>query len=131
MSYRWVEHTAEVELHIEAPSERGVFEAALRALAELIDEGENGESVSRKVTVTAGDRAALLAAWLEELVYMAETEDLIAEEIERIEIESGRLSGSVRARRGRPRHLVKGVTYHRLAFEGSGERFTARVVLDV
>ncbi len=131
MSYRWVEHTAEVELHIEAPSERGVFEDALRALAELIGETGNGERVSREVTVAAGDRAALLTAWLEELVYMAETEDLIAEEIERIEIEGGRLSGSVRARRGRPRHLVKGVTYHRLAFEGSGERFTAQVVLDV
>ena len=31
--YRWVDHTAEVELEIEAASEREVLEAALRALA--------------------------------------------------------------------------------------------------
>jgi len=32
---------------------------------------------------------------------------------------------------GEPPPLVKAVTYHRLAFEPSGERYVARVVLDV
>jgi protein archease len=131
MSYRWVEHTAEVELHIEAASERGVFESALQALGELIDEQASEEHVHREVVVAAPDREALLAAWLEELVYMAETDDLVPEQVEDLELAEGRLRASVRAHRGRPRHLVKGVTYHRLTFEGSDGRFAAQVVLDV
>jgi protein archease len=131
MSYRWVEHTAEVELHIEAASERGIFESALQALAELIDEQCSGERVRREVAVGAPDRGALLAAWIEELVYIAETDDLVPEQLEDLELTDGHLRASVRAHRGRPRHLVKGVTYHRLAFEGADGRFAAQVVLDV
>ena len=36
MSYRWLEHTSELELHIDAATEEAVFEQALQALSELI-----------------------------------------------------------------------------------------------
>ena len=81
--------------------------------------------------VAADDRGALLAAWLDELVYLAETEDLVAEGVERMELTGQRLTARVRAYRGRPRHLVKGVTYHDLMFGPVGEGFSATVVLDV
>jgi SHS2 domain-containing protein len=64
-------------------------------------------------------------------VYLAETEDLFPEAVERIELSEGRLSATVRLRVGRPRHLVKAATYHRLACKHSDGRFRARVVLDV
>ena len=69
--------------------------------------------------------------WLEELVFLAETEDLVPEDVERIELSEHRLVATVRCHRGRPRHLVKGATYHRLAFERAAGGFRATVVLDV
>jgi hypothetical protein len=42
MTYRWAEHTAEVELEIEAPTEEAVFTEALHALAELLGDGARG-----------------------------------------------------------------------------------------
>jgi SHS2 domain-containing protein len=131
MSYRWIEHTAEVELHIEAASEQAVFADALAALSELIGEDTEGTSVSREVALAARDRAALLAAWLDELIYLLETEDLVPDLVERLELHDTTLAATVRAHRGRPRHLVKGATYHELAFEGSEKGFRATVVLDV
>jgi SHS2 domain-containing protein len=143
VSYCWVEHTAEVELHISAGGEAAVFEDALDALRELIGgeeaHGVDGEaasatrgSLSRKVEVAASDRAALLAAWLDELVFLAETEDLVADSLEHIELGDAKLVATVRAHRGRPRHLVKRVTYHDLRFDRlAGEVCEARVVLDV
>jgi protein archease len=131
MSYRWVEHTAEVELHIEAISEEAVFEEALRALGELVADDAAGECVSREVVVAAGDRGALLVAWLDELVYLVETEDLVPDAVERLELGCDTLTARVRARRGRPRHVVKGVTYHDLTFAVDDQRFWATVVLDV
>lgn len=131
MSYRWTEHTGEVALEIEEPTEADVYAAALHALAGLIAGGGGSEVVVRPLTLDPSDPAAMLARWLDELVYLAETEDLVPEEVEQVEIDEHGLRATVRFRRGRPRHLVKGATYHRLSFEPRAGGFTATVVLDV
>jgi SHS2 domain-containing protein len=102
-----VEHTGEVELEIEASTAEGVFGEALRALAAVIGNGRRGEVVSFEVAIGGGESAALLAAWLDELVYRAKTEELMPEEVERVELGEQGLSATVRGHRGHPRHLVK------------------------
>jgi SHS2 domain-containing protein len=131
--YEWVEHTGELEVRIESGSEQGVFEEALAALRELISEDGpgDGEPLRREVTAEARDRAGLLAAWLDELVFLAERDGLIPERASDIALEEGRMKAVVEGRRGEPPHLVKAVTYHRLAFEREGDRWCARLVLDV
>jgi SHS2 domain-containing protein len=130
--YRWVEHTAELGLEIEAPSEEGVFEEAVAALRELIgDEPDGEEETSHEIDVAAGDRPALLAAWIEELVFVAERDDAVPERVERLDLRDDGLSATVLARAGRVRHLVKAVTYHELAFERSAAGWRAYAVLDV
>ena len=129
--YRWVDHTAELELRIEAPPERGVFEEPLAALRELIAERLNGRAERQEISVTAVDRPTLLADWLEELVFLAESEDFVAERVDELELADASLRAVVAGRRGAPRHLVKAVTYHGLEFEPEGDRWRARVVLDV
>ncbi len=145
MSYRWLEHTSELELHIVAATEAAVFETAAAALAELADDDGGSEApppaestrhaaretLVREITVAAGDRAALLASFLEELVYLLETEDLLPERVDHLQLADDRLTATVRGHRGTPRHLVKGVTYNELTFARSGDGFTATVVLDV
>ena len=131
MSYRWVEHTAELELEVEAQTAEGVFVDALLALAELLGDDGRGDRVSREIEVDGGERAVMLLEWLDELVYLAETEDLVPEEVGRIELSDRGLTATVSCHRGSPRHVVKGTTYHRLAFERSGPGFRATVVLDV
>ena len=126
-----MDHTAELELEIDAPTEEGVFADALRALAELLEDDRRGAPVRREIAIGGRERAALLVEWLDELVYVAETEDLVAEGAEGIELSDGGLVATVRFRRGSPRHLIKAATYHRLAFEPSRLGFRARVVLDV
>lgn len=129
--FRWVEHTAELELEIESPSEAAVFADALAALAELLSSGQDGEPVSRRVVAEAPDRPALLAAWLEELVFLAEAEGFEPAGVEAIDLGPDSLEAQVRGRLGRPPPLVKAVTYHRLAFAAGPDGYRARVVLDV
>jgi SHS2 domain-containing protein len=107
MSYWWVPHTAEMQMEIEAGTEEAVYVDALRALGELLADDVDGERVRRDVVVGGHERAALLVGWLEELVFLAETEGLVPEDVERIELFEHRLVAMVRCRRGRPRHLVK------------------------
>jgi len=131
VSYRWVEHTAEVQLEIEAATEEAVFAHALRALGELLVDDGGGEEVWREVAVDGREQATLLVEWLDELVFLAETEDFVPEDVGRLELSDHGLVASVRGHRGSPRHLVKGATYHGLVFERSPRGFRARVVLDV
>lgn len=133
MSYRWVEHTAELQLEIDAPTEEAVFADALAALGELLVEdalSQPGDVVSLEVTLAGTDRALLLADWLDELVFHAETEGLVPVGVERIEL-NGSLTAVIRAFRAASRPLVKGITHHGLAFDRAGAGFRATVVLDV
>jgi SHS2 domain-containing protein len=128
--FRWLEHTAELELEIEAPSETAVFEEALAAFAELVD-GGNGGPVTREVQVEANDHALLLVEWLSELVYLSEVEQLVPERMIELELRDGGLRATVKGHRGTPRHLVKGITLHRLELRQDDDGWRARVVLDV
>ena len=127
--YRWVEHTAELELAIEAGSESEVFADALAGYAELVGPAD-GPHALHEVEAEAPDRAALLAAWLEELVFLAETEAFVPERAE-IALRPGGLHARVSGRRGDPPHIVKAVTYHDLELSPAGRGWRARVVLDV
>lgn len=127
--YRFVEHTAELELELEGSSAEDVLQEALRAFAELAGRGE-GDPVEREIDVAAPDLPALLAAWLDELLFVAETEGLLPEVAE-VSVHGSRALALVRGRRGEARPLVKGVTLHRLRFRRENGAWRGRVVLDV
>jgi SHS2 domain-containing protein len=138
--FRWVDHTGELELEIEASTEEGVFVDALAALAELLaseQEGEPGvESESepglrRRVSVEAEDRPVLLAAWMEELLFLAENEGFEPLAVETLELGPRSARATVKGGLGHPPPLVKAVTYHRLSFAPADDGYRATVVLDV
>ena len=134
MTYRWVDHTGELELEIDAATEEDTLRDAVAALHELLAAEEHeprDEPLVLDVSLSAPDRPGLLADWLSELVFLAETEGFVPEAVRSIELSGLRVVAEVEGRRSRPRHLVKAVTLHRLAFQPSGKGWRATVVLDV
>lgn len=130
--YRWVDHTAELELRIEAGTEEEVFAEGLAALAELLCTGQGGgPAVSREVVAEAGDRPALLAAWLEEVVFLAESQGFEPHRVESLRLSANQVRAQIAGRLGAPPPLVKAVTYHRLSFAPADGGYSANVVLDV
>ena len=129
--YRWVEHTAELELRIDAPTEEALLADAVRAFEELVGRDPEGKPVGHDVILTSQDPAARLVDWLEELVFLVETQDFVPERLATLERGDGGLRARVEGRRGSPAHLVKAVTYHGLAVEERADGWHAAVVLDV
>jgi protein archease len=129
--YRWVEHTGELELEIQAASRREVFEDGLRALRGLLQSAHTGPGQAHEVELTARDGAALLAEWLAEVAYLAESEGFVPERLDSLRLDERRLSARVEGFTGQPPNLVKGATYHRLALEQADDGWHATVVLDV
>ena len=131
VAYRWVDHASELELEIDAPTESGVFLAALEAFAELVADEPGPAGEMRALEVQGNDLAGLLVAWLEELAFLAENEGFVPAEATELELDVAGLRATVAGRSAEPRHLVKAVTLHRLLFAPDGDRWRARVVLDV
>ncbi len=134
--YRWIDHTGELEIEIEAASERALFEEALVAFGDLLSEraGEHdpdGELARYEISTSAPDHATLLAEWLSELAYLAEAEGFVPTAAERLELADTALDATVIGRKASPPHLVKAVTYHRLGIWEQDNTWRARVILDV
>lgn len=140
MTFRFLEHTADVELEIESTSLGGVLMEAARGLTDCITDVELIEPrTAIEVEAGAPDREALLVAWLSELLFRFEAEGFLACR-GRVEVNSdaaglqaiGRLQGeSYDARRHPFQTAVKGVTWHNLHIETDGRNWRAVVLLDV
>jgi SHS2 domain-containing protein len=128
--HEWREHTAEVELVIDADSPEEVFAEAAAAFAELAGAASGSEPQTREVRLAARDRPSLLVDWLEELIYLADTQGFVprAASVRLADASlDARLDGAV----GAVDPLVKAATYHGLSFEHEEGRWRAHVVLDV
>ena len=132
--FRWLEHTGELQLEVDAATEEDVFAEAVAALGEVVapDAPAGPPADGYELDLSSPDRSTLLADLLGELVYLAETREFVPRRLAAAQLSPTRLVGRVEGDRGEPRHLVKAVTYHDLAFERSEDGgWRARVVLDV
>jgi SHS2 domain-containing protein len=129
--HEWRSHTAEIELAVDAASPEDVFVEAAQALAELIALGRGGVPQSRRVAVEATDLGALLVEWLEELIFLADTESFVPERVDDFQLDESAVSATLVGRRAPVEPLVKAATYHGLRFQQGNGVWQARVVLDV
>jgi SHS2 domain-containing protein len=132
--YSFEEHTGEVQLRVVAPSLPQLFAEAGLALADLMAEQRSNSSreSTKSVAVYAPDREALLVEWLNELIFRAETEHKIYDDIHITHLSDNQLRAEIRgAFPERLRTSVKAATYHRLKIEPEGDGYSATVVLDV
>ncbi len=93
---------------------------------------ESGTPVTHEVALRADDFPALLGAWIDELVRLAEKESFIPERLERMRLEASTINALVAGERGIPRSTIKAVTYERLETRRREDGvWEARAILDV
>ena len=133
-SHQLREHTGEIVLRVRAPSLGGLFVEAARGLAELLLGREQAEPSGspRTLSLEARDAPALLVDWLNELIYLAETERWVALEFTGVEATPTTLRLQARGTTlDRAPSLVKAATLHGLHFVRENGLVQADVVLDV
>ena len=131
--HRFVEHTGEVCLQVRAESLAGLLAEAGRALGHLLSGSSAAEmSSARIVELRSHDRESLLVDWLNEILFLAETELWVPIEVAVLDVADTMLRASVRGVAvSEAPSLVKAATLHRLRIEPSGDGLQAEVVLDV
>ena len=130
MTATWESHGAEEQLHVTAGSPEQVVVEAVAAFSRLVERDPGGEPAAHELAVSGPDRASMLVALLEELIFLTETEGFVADDTEAT-FEENRLRVALRGRRTAVDPLVKAATYHGLSFDRQEDAWHARVVLDV
>lgn len=132
--HRWLDHTSEVQLQVGAESLGGLAAEAGRALGRFLLRGAPAEPSGppRELEVSSADREALLVDWLNEILFVAETELWVPVDFEVLEASSTHLRA---AARGVPvsdaPSSVKAATFHGLRLEEREGALQAEVIFDV
>ena len=127
------EHVGELKLRIEGPTPAELFAEAGRALTEAMGaRAADGPLVTVRVGIHAVDGEVLLVDWLNELIFLSETEKVAFQEF-RVELPSERelVAFVTGAKVERLRNPVKAATLHGLTVARRPEGFTATVILDL
>jgi SHS2 domain-containing protein len=133
MPYEEIPHTADLALRVWARDLPTLYADAARGmLALLAAEPAPGETQTRLVEVRGEDAESLLVSWLQELLYLTETERLIFTEFHVLAVKPPVLQAEVCGRPlGRLGKWIKAVTYHNLKIKSTAEGHEVTIVLDV
>jgi len=131
-----IDHTADVGVIAYGDNIGQAFSNAARALFSLITELDSvAEVVYRDIELSATDEESLLVEWLNELIYLFDTENIVFKRFDVTVLPNARLRAKsygekVDSLRHRLKTGVKAATYHMLKVEkGNGCR--VQVIFDI
>jgi protein archease len=132
MGFEEISHTADWSARIWAPDLPSLFKEAARAMNALSGTvAGNGPRVSRAFETEGPDQESLLVAFLSELVYYQEQENLTFDDFDlrvagqwlKVAMEGAQIESVDKA--------IKAVTYHNLKIQRNAEGFETTIVFDV
>jgi SHS2 domain-containing protein len=135
--YEIFEHTADLGLRIRAPTLSELMTDAARGLFAMVVENLDSVQplVTREFRIAGKDNAYLLFDWLNELLYVCDTERLAFSEFD-LQMTAAGLAATARGERLDPArhhltHEIKAITYHGLTVEETEEGWLAEVIVDI
>jgi len=133
--YEFLEHTADVGVRSWGATPEVAFEQIAWALVDLLDIRGEGTGEARTIVTSSGDAAGLLVDFLNELIFIHETEEVAVSDIRVVGLSAEALEAEVETAplaRQPEGTVVKAATYHRVRVDRSPDgRTEARVFLDV
>jgi SHS2 domain-containing protein len=140
MTYRIIDHTADLGIVVEADTLTELFRECLRAQTDCLTNADRvAATTSWSIRLEAAELSSLLVDFLEEMIFLYETEGLVFAD-SRLAVEqdetgwsvSGELVGEpYEQRRHGLKTLLKAVTYHQLALDQGVDGWRARVIFDI
>lgn len=135
--YEAFEHTADIGLHAYGSTLAELFTNAAAGMESLMVAPEQIEArVSREIQVEGHDLVSLLVAWLNELIFLFDTEYLLLNHFEISTFTGTYLNATVSgeaydATRHDLSSAIKAVTWHEASVEQRAEGYQARVIFDI
>jgi SHS2 domain-containing protein len=131
--FRELEHTADLAVEVWGADFASLLDNAAAVVFALQGlSATPGERVRREIRIAATDREALLVDWLNELLYLSESQGECYTSFEIALASDTQLSAIASGHKGHPtRRRIKAATFYDLRIEDSPGRCAARIVFDV
>ncbi len=137
MTYRLIDHTADVGLHIFGSNLKDLFANAAHAMYDVITEPTLLEGADEhEIRVTGDDWPDLMVNWLREALYLWSGRELLVKQVHILSLSEYELTAKVKADPYNPdRHSLKkelkAVTYYQIQVYEGEKGWEAEVVFDV
>jgi SHS2 domain-containing protein len=136
-NFEYLEHTADLGFLACGKTLKALFANAAEALMEVMVSVETIQmGTQKKIDVTAPSLDSLLVRWLNELLYIFDTEGLLFRRYDIDHLDTFSLKATAMGEQVDPiRHVtkteIKAVTYHQLYVRKKNGQWECRVILDL
>lgn len=135
MKYKFLKHTGDIKFQAFGKTEKEMFENAALALKKIMIKNIKIKSViKKKIKVQGGDKEGLLYNFLEEFLFLLDSEDFLLSEISKIKIKDKELETEIEgdnAENYRFKNDVKAITYNEMFVKKEKNKYVCQVVVDV
>ena len=134
--YEQIDISGDVGLRISGQSLEELFENAAEGLFELItDQTKISEKEIREIHVVADNSESLLVQWLNELIFLFDTYNLVGKSFS-VSIHGNSLKAEISAGIFDPaisesRLLIKAATYHNISLKQVNSIWRAEIIFDI
>ena len=135
--FRYLDHTADLGLEVFGADLPSLFRHAAEGLFDIITDPRTiREKESRLISVEASEREELLIKWLEEFIFLFDTEALLFGSFRITFLDDQTIRAFADGEKyDEARHpiktVIKGATYHQLKIEQKHDVWTARIIFDL
>jgi SHS2 domain-containing protein len=132
-----IEHTADVGIVAYGGDLEELYINAARGMLSLVIDMDTIKSdISKNIDINENDEDALLVAWLNELLYILDTEHVILKDFEIEKLTSVSLSAkcygeTLDFKRHKLKREVKAATYYGLSIIKVDDQYSARIIFDI
>ena len=133
--YKYIEHTADIQFQAFGKSIEEVFENSALAMFNAISEDKVKSITKKKISVKGNDNEALLYNFLEELLFLFDSEHFMLSKVNNLKIKDKELTAEVSGDEVKNYDIkidVKAITYNNMFVKQDDKgNFVSQVVLDV
>ena len=136
-TYEVIDHTADMGIIAYGTDLKQLFaNAAGGMFDQMVNLDVVTESVTRTIKLTSDDTESLLVEWLNELLYIFDTEYLVFKRYDISVLNSGTLKAicygdKLDFKANPPIREIKAATYHMLSIASNKEVFKAQIIFDI
>ena len=142
MTYKFLEHTADIKFTAEHNEIEGMFADAARALNKTITKDLDGKeinsNINKSIEIYGNDLESLLRNFLEEFLYLLDAEDFLASNIDKryleIDKKNFKLKAIIKGDKASNYKFtndVKAITYNEMFVRHDKNKWQCQVVIDV
>lgn len=139
MKYKFLKHTADVKFQAFGKTLEEAFSNAAVAMFEvMIKTKKINKKMTKKIEIKAEDKESLLYKWLEELLYLLDTEFFMLNSVKNMKITKmekyvlkAEIAGDTFKEEYERYGAVKAVTYEEMFIKEEKDKATVQVVLDI